>query len=1850
MKSNRLKSLDEFSDESELFEERFEQLPAGKEGELQRAQLIAEITRWMRECAGQGRFVPTASAERRAFQSLLERWNSRLREQGHYVEDIDFLADFDPGAGVVLTGDCPYPGLDPYTEDRRPRFFGREAQVSACVAHLEQKGNRILLIIGASGAGKSSLALAGVLPQLAERHGESWLFSPRFTPGAYPLAELSVAVAQAIGQPEQASAVEHALSTNPSGALSQIAALCQHRPLMLFIDQFEELLTMCPDANEQSVFAQVICALSEPTVLSSGFACRTLLTLRQDHLGRFESNNALTQLYVRLAVKVNQRHLFPIGFNDIKRAIKGPADDVGLRFVPATLIDQLASQTAGLSNGLPLLQFALRRLWDTRPRSETGEPLDLITTEMVQRLPDVKGALSAVANSIFCTFSDLQQRVCERLLLELVLLDESFEEPLRRRRNEVELTQVLEGRFQHSGDVATVIERFVSAGLLRRFGEGPNSRLEVAHEALLRHWDRISSLLNSAVVKERLHLVKQITREAADWREHGESIDYLSLRGERLSRAIASAAEGWLAEAELTPYVDACREQEEAQKRRDKLATEAKRRAEAAEQAREEAEFQTKRAQLRIWRMAAIVVLVLAAAIAWAFSREQRKSSAQELAMAADAAQTSQGSLLFSIEAAKSVGVDGPPEIVRALRSSIRANHVSDVIPGYSGTEIHAVAYAPDGSMLALGDSLGGITLLDVANRQRHKVRFAHVDDVTAIAFSPDGRRMATGSADGKVVIWDTERAAPLHVLSGHVNQVNALAFSRPDGRLLATGGADAALQIWNVSSGTPAGPALYGNIGGVKRVAFGRDEHQLATAGDDGQVIVWDVLDGRVLYSLQPSEPPHDIDLSTDGSLLAIATGTNLEIWDAATRSRRWSLVGHINSVSRVNFSRDARLIATAGFDSTVRVWRLPSVSSAAVLPDVWIPGPARAASLETWKRDDRDPYREPQQLMQIRTEPRVGDIRALAFSPGGETVAAAFKDGSATIWNVAAGGELLTLTGHETKVQAVEFSPDGNTIAAAGGDNGRVLEWDLSGRLLKDIRDNRPVRAIAFSQAGAFAIGSGNDVRVNPGATDEMRLPGDAEINDLAFSPDGSRLVSGRSDGTAIVWELPSRKRTVLRGHTGQVTTVAYSPDGQFIATGDSAKRIILWDAKTLERRHELEVRHELEAHELEAPEDGFLDLAFTSDSKRLVSGGKDKKVRLWDVGTGKQEAFLGLTFLGLHSNVVSTVAIYGDRLATGADDGIRLWDLPSRTPLPEFPPRNEGAQRLAFSPDGRYLAAGGNDGVVRIYAMKSKDLVEEANKSVHRGWTDRECLWLLKHERWGLSDLLERTTFGLFGRKKCPRTPFSIRDDAYHSFKEFDFKGGEQLLQEARTGGTSDAKAIDDEVNSRIGAFFLWLASDLIQNPQHWKEELKGKDPRRAAEKFLFDASQRLKGHAFDPESRWRELNAYQAVKRARTLALQGELKESADSFREARNAGWEMSSEPEDAAAELIAVNELSRTWKLLQPERSPRSERLPGEVVLSDEVVRERTQGSEWALTLFPAYGPGHRVLAAIYAWQDDYASAKKQYLQADAKEKSAEPLAELALLAAQEYEMGKGVTYARDAVIYAKRALARDAALDQAWWALALAEHYLGHEEKAAKTFDQVPPSSTPSDLFAKAMDRAAAIYFDNLGDDQAAHKRYSLAANFAPLNRVVLSDYAEFLLASGRDSQAKLVAAKARDIPAAEAFQHAEGFQQVALSFVIFAADFFSGDHVGALAELDQIDRFARATTEQNKEVIAKGEQPGNWVYKGIRRSLARRSIACSTARRHALGQVLMFAETNGRRGDLRVMRQLLESEPTTR
>ena len=595
-KMQGLPTLGDLADESADFETRFDELIAGPTPHQQLAQLVADIQTWLAICHDHGRYVASGSAERRALKGIVDRWRSTLRRHDFAVSVADELAPFDPTAGVPLEVDCPYPGLDPYTPDRRARFFGREALVDTCVTNLENPAKRLVIIIGASGSGKSSLALGGVRPRLREMHGDDWIFARWFSPGAHPLRAMALAIlaeAQPGADDAAAGALAAQLDANPGDALARCAEACGGKPLFMVIDQFEELLTLCRDAARRQAFADCLCALGAPDAGLGSFRCHIMFTMRTDQLARFEHDEGLHALHTLLIGGDNDFNLASIELKDIHRAIAKPAEEVGLRFVPPALIDTLANQSNGLANGLPLLQFALLRLWDTRCRDAEGRALDFVSEAMVKALPDVKGALGTIAESLYEKFSAIQKEICERLLLELVVLDETFEEPLRRRRDEVELVAVLTERFPgEQAAIHEVIGRFVENHLLRRFGDAATLHLEVAHEALLRHWKRINEKLLGAEVKETLHLIKLISRDAANWAVRGRQETHLNLRGERLDSATRLADEGWLAEEETREYVDACR------------ALSARRKAEAEKIAkerheREKAERERTEAQLR---------------------------------------------------------------------------------------------------------------------------------------------------------------------------------------------------------------------------------------------------------------------------------------------------------------------------------------------------------------------------------------------------------------------------------------------------------------------------------------------------------------------------------------------------------------------------------------------------------------------------------------------------------------------------------------------------------------------------------------------------------------------------------------------------------------------------------------------------------------------------------------------------------------------------------------------------------------------------------------------------------------------------------------------------------------------------------------------------------------------------------------------------------------------------------------------------------------------------------------------------------------------------------------------------
>jgi len=505
-----------------------------------------------------------------------------------------------------------------------------------------------------------------------------------------------------------------------------------------------------------------------------------------------------------------------------------------------------------------------------------------------------------------------------------------------------------------------------------------------------------------------------------------------------------------------------------------------------------------------------------------------------------------------------------------------------------------------------------------------------------------------------------------------------------------------------------------------------------------------------------------------------------------------------------------------------------------------------------------------------------------------------------------------------------------------------------------------------------------------------------------------------------------------------------------------------------------------------------------------------------------------------------------------------------------------------------------------------MERKELLDLANRGVHRGWTKEESQWFLHSD-------------------SPPRTQHSTLDAACQSLSNFEFATGERLLREARGGSTADSDAIEAEARVRISTFAVWAAGKVIG----WTsaEDPSQEEPRKLALGALLLAKDKIANQWFDPAARLRDLLIHRHVKGGQRLARKGKLAESIEMLAAAREQGWSMATDPRDAAAQLFALEVLSDSRRAL--------------TVGTVDEVRSRAAAVEEALSGFPQIRSGYRIAAALCERLDDFARVEKHYLaEADARERSAEPLALLALRAVSKTGPGDMLEYAQKALAYGRQALDRDPSSDEAWFAVGLAQHCLKDEKSAAEAFDQV---SLSSGSFATAMNNAGNIYFDGLDDDKAAYQRFTRAVQSAPHDVAVLSNYAEFLLASGRNHQARLAALRARSHPDAQAVEYAA--MRAAMSFVVFSADVLLMDRDGAMADLEEIQRHVAAAAQQQRDAIAAGNTAAGWIYHGIRRALEQR-LNDSTWHRGTILEALSFVEANGQVDTLDNVRRTLTSQ----
>ncbi|MEW1655940.1 MULTISPECIES: hypothetical protein [unclassified Streptomyces] len=1179
-----------------------------------------------------------------------------------------------PADAPAVTGVCPYRGLAPYRQQDARWFFGRERSTEALVAQLraaEETGG-VVMLVGASGAGKSSLLNAGLVPALrngacGDGGGPTREVLP-LVPGGDPLGELTRRIPE-LG-PVLAAARESAAEGPDAGLCPDtvrvaVAAWAQRensaaRPVLI-VDQFEEAFTLCPDEAARRAFIRLLHAACTPGEGDGPAPVLVIVGIRADFYEHCLG-------YPELADALQHRHMVlgPLSTAELREAVTGPAKAVGLELEPGLaelIVREVSADGPGGAHDagvLPLLSHALLATWQRRKAGR-------LTLAGYRAAGGIQGAVAATAEHAWSGLDPTARTAARLLLLRLVRLGEDTQATRRRGTR-----RQLADESTDPGKTEESLEALVHARLVTLDAEA----VEITHEALLHAWPRLRDWIdedrNGNLLRQRLE------EDGRAW-EGSHRDPSLLYRGSRLEQArtwAQSAGDTFLTRSAVEFLAASVR-------------------------------LHKRTVRLRRGAVAALVVMALlavgSAVVAW----QQRDDTVFEQVLAeADRAQYTDPSLSAQLDLVAHHLRPTDAGTNNRLISIVNAPLATPLL-GHTGA-VYLTSFSPNGHVLATASYDRTIRLWDVADPTRPrplgKPLTGHTSWVSTAVFSPDGRTLASASDDGTIRLWDVRdpgHPRPIGApVTGHDGTVYLLAFS-PDGTTMAAADEDRTVRLWDVadlrrprSLGTLTGPTA-----AVRSVAFSRDGRTLAAGGDDATIRLWDMADRRHPARIGPvltghTATVHSVAFSPDGRTLASGSADNtLRLWNTADPRRPAPLgaplTGHTGPLWSVAFSPDGTMLAAGSADSTASLWNVsdPAYPSqvgerlAGSSGEMYAVGfSPDGHTLATGSGDSKV------RLWSIPTSDMVG--QAGAFRPDGRVLATAARDKKVRLWNMATPGRPGVLGAPfrpgDAVVHALAFSPDGRTLAVRTGSPSPAVQlWNVTD----------PARPVPYG----------------PPLPLRIRFSGPAA---LAYSPDGRTLATAYDDYSVQLWDVssPSRIRPLgprLTGHKGYVNSLAFSPDGHTLATGSADATIRLWN--TTDPRH---------TTLLGAPLTGHLGpvnpLAFSPDGHTLASGSDDETVRLWDVTDPRAARRLGAPLTG-HSEAVASLTFSKDgrTLASGGNDNtVRFWNVAVPTdakPIGQSTsPNAKTGNFLAFSPTSHLLGVSSGAGTVRLWDLDTDEAI--------------------------------------------------------------------------------------------------------------------------------------------------------------------------------------------------------------------------------------------------------------------------------------------------------------------------------------------------------------------------------------------------------------------------------------------------------------------------------------------------------------------------------------------------------------
>jgi WD40 repeat protein len=1191
----------------------------------------------------------------------------------------------------------PYRGLLPLEGADAGIFFGREAAIIEALDRIrgmkDGAAPRLLVLLGASGAGKSSFLRAGLLPRLV-RDDRNYLTLPVIRPeraafngeagllralatafDTYGLVIPRAEIRQAIkGGAATLRPLLQILIARVQATFVADDANTKAPVLVLAIDQGEELFL-----SDGSVESTALLNLLREWLADDAPAVLVVIAIRSDAYERLQTAKILQ------GVTQQTLSLTPMPPGAYQAVIEGPAarlkDTERPLVIEPALTQALLSEIeeGGGRDALPLLAFTLERLY-----LEYGARRRLSLKDY-NALGRIKGSIEAAVERAFIA-ADTDARIPRHREARLALLrrglipclagiDPDTGSP---RRQKARISDIPE-------DARLLIDLLVEQRLLSAdVAEDTRERtIEPAHESLLRQWGSLQGWLQEDFAA--LTTLETIKRAARDWAANAKREDWLVHRagrleeGERLLERTDLAGNLSLNERS---YLLVCRQREDVE-RREKTAS-----------------LERRLKLTRRFNIAAVLAAAIMAGVGfYAFAQKSKADLATaSVILAKEAAEGATEKATLSLEQAehnlKQAKVKESHFLSRESTLAIANNDPVTAI----GLALEALPKGNGDDTPYVADAEFALFMGIFQIRER-RIFSGHDAPVLSVAFSPDSTRIVTASDDKTARLWDAATGAQLALLKGHDRVISAV-FS-PDGTRVVTESADNTARVWDAITGTQVA-LLKGHGGRVRGAIFNPDGTRVATFSEDHTVRIWNSTTGALIAVLEGhGDLIFSLAFSPDGA--RIVTGSvdrTARVWDAATGSQMLLLEWHDNTVLAVAFSPDGASIVTASADATARVWN--AVTGAPTTLLLGHEGPITSATFSPdGTRIVTSSYDTTARVWDTVTGAQTallkgheGTVPSAAFSPDGKRIVTASWDDTARIWDTASGAQMAVLKGHERGVLSANFSPDGKRIVTGSYDK-TARVWDTvssaSSAQIVLFRgkfntaqvavspDGRRIAVAYFnSPAGVWDLATGAEIALFNGY--------EKNIKKAVFSPDSTRIVTASDDKTARVWDAATGAQLALLKHDAPVLSAAFSPDGARIVTTSSDKTARVWDAAT-----------GAQLALLKGHEDSVYSATFSTDNTRIISASVDKTARVWDAATGAQLALLK------HDAPVLSAAFSPDGariVTTSSDKTARVWNAGTGSQLALLKGHEDTVSSAAFNLNGTRIVTASRDATARIW----------------------------------------------------------------------------------------------------------------------------------------------------------------------------------------------------------------------------------------------------------------------------------------------------------------------------------------------------------------------------------------------------------------------------------------------------------------------------------------------------------------------------------------------------------------------